>query len=279
MLFDRNIQLDSRWPDCYLEPYVSSPIYTNKRKALLIIPGGGYHCVCADREGEPIALEFLSYGYQCFVLHYSTCSTSNESYPAQLVQAALAMQYIKDHADEYKIDAEQVFVIGFSAGGHLAGCLATMWHRPEIYAQTSMPVGYPRPAGAMLIYPVVTGKEAFSHKESFQNLLASEHPSPEDCLACSLECTVDERSSPVFLVHTANDQVVGVENSLLLAAAYAKAKISFELHIFPDAPHGVALANEITRSGEPKWENPSIALWVRHGVAWMNYISGGNQHE
>lgn len=201
--------------------------------------------------GQPIALEFMSYGYQCFVLHYSTSSTSNAVHPAQLIQAALAMQFIKTHAEQYQIDEQHIFAMGFSAGGHLAGCLATMWHHSEIYKQTSMTYGCPKPAGVMLIYPVVVGTKPFAHEDSFKNLLSSEKLSLEERLMCSVDCAVDERSSPAFLLHTANDQVVAVENTLLLANAYAKAKVSFEVHIFPDAPHGVALANDITQCEEP----------------------------
>ena len=268
MKFDR-IYLDNRWPDCYLDVYLADPLPQLTRKALLVIPGGGYGIVCSDREGEPVALAFLPYGCNCFLLHYSTRATSEECFPNHLAQASLAMHHIRQQAQAYGIDPRQVYAVGFSAGGHLAGCLATMWHRQEVYDLVPMPLGDNRPTGAMLIYPVVTGVWTSAHMESFRNLLGEEKPTPQKLEQCSLENWVDEKTSPVFMVHTANDQLVPVENALCLASAFARAKRSFELHIYPDGPHGVALGNEITRCGEEKWENPAIAQWVSHAVLWM----------
>lgn len=279
MLINHRISLSDSWPDCYLDTYVSLLPTGYKRKALLVIPGGGYGTVCSDREGEPIALAFLPYGYNAFVLHYSTTETSANHFPTQLIQAALAIEHIKDHAQEYQIEPKKIFAVGFSAGGHLAGCLATMWDRPEVAEALQRTPEYVRPVGAILIYPVVTGIESCAHFPSFQNLLGEETPSKEDLAFCSLERAVSTKSCPVFLMHTANDELVSVRNSLLLAEAYAEAGIPFELHIYPDAPHGVALGNEITECSEEKWKNPAIAKWVDHAVEWMDQISknGGDQ--
>ena len=66
------ISLPNEEEQAYLDAYLADPIQNYTRKALLVIPGGGYSCVCADREGEPIAQAFQPYGYQAFVLHYHT---------------------------------------------------------------------------------------------------------------------------------------------------------------------------------------------------------------
>lgn len=274
MLINERVSISDSWPDCYLDTYVSLLPAGYKRKALLVIPGGGYGTVCSDREGEPIALAFLHYGYNAFVLHYSTQETSQHRYPTQLTEAALAIKHIKDHAEKYQIDSNEVFVVGFSAGGHLAGCLATMWDRTEIGCAQE----YVKPAGAMLIYPVVTGIEDCAHLQSFQKLLGSEDPDRDLLAECSLERVVTVKACPVFLMHTANDELVSVRNSLLLADAYARAGVPFEMHIYPDAPHGIALGNAITKCSQEKWKNPAIAKWVNHAVEWMDKISnnGGN---
>ena len=271
MLFQK-INLEQEDENVYLDAYVADEIPGFTRKAILVIPGGGYGAVCSDREGEPIAMAFLPYGYNAFVLHYSTAGNSSKTFPAQLIQASKAMKHIKDHAKEYNIDPEQVFVTGFSAGGHLAGSLGTMWHKKEVYEAVDMPYGYNKPAGMMLIYPVVTGVEEFGHHGSFHNLLDSKNPTEEQLLMCSLEKNVDEKASPAFVVHTSNDQVVNVQNSLVLAKAFAEAGMKFEMHIYPDGPHGVALGNRITRCGVDKWEDPCIAKWVEHAVAWAEKV-------
>lgn len=55
--------------DVFIEIFAPEKPKTYIRDALLIIPDGGYSEICNDREGEPIALEFMHKGYSCFVLH------------------------------------------------------------------------------------------------------------------------------------------------------------------------------------------------------------------
>ena len=66
MIYEK-IQLDE---EAYLEVFAAERVGDYVRKAILVIPGGGYACVCDNREGEPIALAFMPYGYNAFVLHY-----------------------------------------------------------------------------------------------------------------------------------------------------------------------------------------------------------------
>ena len=269
MIFKR-IQLDPERADVYLDVYVADKTIKYTRKAILVIPGGGYGCVCSDREGEPIAMAFMPYGYNAFVLHYSVAKT--RAFPGQLIEASLAMKHIRDNAEEYGIDPERVFVTGFSAGGHLCASLGTMWHKKEIYEAIDMPYGYNRPTGMMPVYPVITADPRYSHAGSFKNLLGTDTPTQEELDACSIEKQVDERSAPAFIVHTSNDQLVNVRNSLLLANAYAEQGMKFELHVYPDSPHGAALGNAITAQGNEKWDNPEIAKWIAQAAAWADQI-------
>lgn len=270
MQFHR-IYLDDN-KEIYMDAYVADAIPNLTRKAILVIPGGGYENVCITREGEPIAMAFIPYGYDAFVLHYSHAGNDGRVFPTQLIQASKAVKYIKDHAQEYLIDPAQVFVVGFSAGGHLAGSLGTMWHKTEIYKEIDMPYGYNKPAGMMLIYPVVTGVEEFRHFSSFTNLLGQENPSAEMLSMCSIEKNIDKRACPAFILHTADDQTVNVQNSLALAKAYAEADMKFELHIYPKGHHGIALGNRITRCSVEDWENPCIAKWVENAVIWADSL-------
>lgn len=269
MIFKR-IQLDPERADVYLDVYVADRTHKYTRKAILVIPGGGYGCVCSDREGEPIAMAFMPYGYNAFVLHYSVAKT--RAFPGQLIEASLAMKYIRDNAEEYGIDPERVFVTGFSAGGHLCASLGTMWHKKEIYEAIDMPYGYNRPTGMIPIYPVISGLDGGRHFGSFKNLLCTDDPTEEQLRETSIELHVDERAVPAFIMHTSNDQLVHVNNSLLLAGAYAAAGKTFELHVYPDAPHGAALGNAITAQGNAKWDNPEIAKWVAQAAAWAETV-------
>ncbi len=259
----KKIPLDKNDENAYLECYIQDVQKDYTRKAILVIPGGGYGGI-TNREGEPVAMAFMPYGYNAFVLHYS-CKTL--PFPAQLIQASKAMKHIKDNAEEYEIDAENVFAVGFSAGGHLTGSLATMWDREEIYKEVDMPKGYNKPKGAMLIYPVIN-----DHLGSFQNLLLKEDVTADDIKNHSISTYADENSCPMFIFHTSNDQAVNVKNSLDLANKLAEKNIKFELHIFPDAPHGGALFNEITSDSRPEWIRPRYAEWVKMATKWAEEI-------
>lgn len=261
----------------YLDAYLADGIkgYDYKRKALLIIPGGGYGKVCADREGEAIALAFIPYGFQAFVLHYSV--NREEVFPEQLIEASLAVKHIKDNAKAYQIDSEAVFVTGFSAGGHLTASLGTLWHIPEIYNAIDMPFEYNKPAGILPIYPVITGDDFCSHKDSFCNLFGTDNPTSEQLEQASLEKHVDDRTCPVFLMHTAADELVPVENSLRFATALARAGVNFELHIYPEGQHGIALANKITSKDYKDLEDDEVAKWISVAVKWIERIASNSK--
>ncbi len=241
-----------------------------KRDGLLIIPGGGYNNVCKEREGEPVALAFLGKGVNTFVLE-AYAVAENAKFPNPLIDASLAMKHIKDNADKYGIDKERVFACGFSAGGHLCASLGILWHLDEIYEKIKMEKGYNKPKGIIPCYPVVSGITD-THLGSFQNLCGKESPAFAELEAVSVETFVDENSAPAFIMHTANDAVVPVDNSLVLAAAYNKAKVPFALHIFPDAPHGVALGNKITECGKEEYVKPDIEQWVDMALYWMKGV-------
>lgn len=261
------IRLSEQDENVYLEAYIADPLPAFTRKAILVLPGGGYNTVCSDREGEPVAMAFMPYGYNAFVLHYTV--KRKKPFPIQLIEAAKAIVHIRSHAEAYGIDPEQLFVVGFSAGGHLAASCGVLWKMDEIYQNVPMPYGYNKPNGVMLIYPVVSGTY---HRGSFRNLLCTDTPSSEQLEACNIEKHVDGDSVPAFILHSSNDETVDVKNSLSLAWAYSNAGLQYEMHIYPDAPHGVALANRITECEKPGWYNPAMAEWVRLAAAWAENL-------
>lgn len=266
----KRIYLEDNKENVFLDAYIADALKGFKRNAILVIPGGGYGGLAAEREGEPVALAFAARGYNAFVLHYSV--GRKKVFPAQLIEASLAMKHIKDNAEEYGIDPAKVFVTGFSAGGHLAGSLGIMWNKDEIYKAIEMPYGYNKPAGMMLVYPVVTGIKPYMDMETFGNLFGNDAPDRELLEQASLEVQVHAEACPLFLVHTSNDEDVDVRNSLCLAEHYREYGLQFEMHIYPDAPHGVALGNRITRCNVEKWENPAIAKWVDHAADWAESV-------
>ena len=234
------------------------------RPAILVIPGGGYAMCCTDREGEPIAKPFFAAGFNCFVLHYSIEEKAVNSRP--LVDASRAMVHIRENAEKYNIDPDRVFVVGFSAGGHPAASLGTLWHEDFAKAYPDMPAGANRPTGMILSYPVISSGP-YAHRGSFDNLLGTQDPTEEQNRVYSLEYHVDGHTVPTYIWHTAEDAIVPVQNSILFISALAAAKVPFEAHIFPKGPHGLALASAQTNKGEP-CPYAECAGWVEEAIAW-----------
>ena len=266
MVYEKVKLNDTAW----LEVYVAEKIEGFVRKAILIMPGGGYCNICSEREGEPIAMAFMPYGFNAFVLHYSV--GESHTFPQQLIEASVAIKYIKNHANKYNISSDNVFVMGFSAGGHLAACLGTMWDSKEITDNIDIPSEYNKPKGVILLYPVIEGGKEYSHNESFYNLFGKSALTEDEYYRSNIVNYVCEETVPVFIMHSSNDEIVNVKNSLMLANKLAENNIKFEMHIYYDAPHGVALANKITCIDNPKYDNNSIAKWVECAVMWINQI-------
>lgn len=111
-----------------LTAYLHTPIremgIKERRPAILVIPGGGYAFV-SGREGEPVALAFYAQGFNAFVLDYSVAPAFH--YPAPLLEAGMAMLYIRERADALGCTEDKIAAIGFSAGGHLAGLISLFY--------------------------------------------------------------------------------------------------------------------------------------------------------
>lgn len=278
----KKIPLSDSDENVFLEAYIAEPIGDFVRKAILMLPGGGYAGLDWKREGEAAGMAFMPHGYNFFVLHYSINRV--KKFPAQLIEAAKAIKHIKDNAEEYNINPEQVFAAGFSAGGHLCACCGTMWNRKEIYDEIDMPYGYNKPRGIILVYPVISGmvnerKRGFACNDvhwnvgsTFMNLLCNNNPLLDELKDCSAERFVTSESSPAFIVHTSDDEEVNVNNSLVLAQAYENHDLQFEMHIYPSAPHGAVLGNEITKCGVDGWYNKAFSKWVEQAAFWAENL-------
>lgn len=236
--------------------------------SILVIPGGGYHFT-SDREAEPIALHFLAKGYQIFVLRYTVTPAH---FPTQLIEAAAAMKYIRTNASDFSVDVDRIAVMGFSAGGHLAANLSCMWDNQEVCKALSVTEPSElRPSAACLSYPVITSGK-FAHRNSFINLLG-ENADEKMLRLVSLEYAVRSDMPPVFLWHTANDDVVPVQNSLLFMNALLEKAVPCELHIFDEGPHGLSLATPLTtKEDSSPLVSPHAAHWTKLCTEWLAKI-------
>ena len=251
----------------FLKTYViDEKNVAGRRQAIIVFPGGAYTAL-AQHEGEKIALNYFAAGINAFVLHYSVKGNDPDmKYPMPQVDASNAIKYVKDNADRFNIDPDQVYVLGFSAGGHLASTMGTIWHRQEIYdAAEPMEYGYNKPAGMILCYPVITPYPETGHTGSFKFLLG-EDATLEEMDKLSSEKNVDENTCPAFLWHTATDGAVNVKSSILMAKALSDYKIPFELHIYPNGPHGMGHPDGF---GTYPFDDPHVATWVPLSIEWI----------
>ena len=230
-----------------------------KLPAMIVCPGGGYG-MCSKREAEIIALQFTAAGYHAFVLDYAVAP--DNQYPEPQKNLSDAISLVRKNAKEWRIDEDKIAVIGFSAGGHLAASLATMWNKEPLKSYK----GKNKPNAAILSYPVISSVEGITHEGTMINLCREDSELREKM---SLENQVDSDTPPCFIWHTFSDEVVPVENSLRFATALNNAKIPFEMHIFPNGPHGLSISNNITAMDD-NYDIPEVRSWVKLAVDWLN---------
>lgn len=225
--------------DVTLTTYIQTPSHEMKdvavKPAILILPGGGYH-FCSDREGEPIALSYLSKGYNAFVLQYSVKEKS--TFPRPLMDAEIALNLIKKNAEEWHIDKDRIACIGFSAGGHLASQLATS----KVVRPNAVIFGY----GAFV--------KSVEHHWNYPTAI------------------IDKDVPEAFIFHSENDEVVPVDTSLYMANEYRKVGVPFELHIFKEGLHGLSLADHTVTWGKGYEENLHFSKWFELSVSWLNDV-------
>lgn len=257
---------DGREPKmvCYL-PYCLEEMgrENEKRPSMVVCPGGGY-ARCSEREEEPIALKFLNWGFNVFVLRYS-CAPHR--YPTQLREVAAVFEEIYKNADEWNCDTNKIGIIGFSAGGHLAA------HYSNVYNCGVVREAFPdskKPNFSVLSYPVISADESFAHKGSFVNLLGT-YPEGDQAEKYSCEKMVTKDTPPTFIWHTAEDDVVPVKNSIVYASALADNKVPFSLHIYPYGVHGLSTVDHLTND-ECRLSSKTLlaSTWIDDLKKWMD---------
>ena len=232
------------------------------RAAVVICPGGGYIRLAIDHEGEEVAKWLNGMGIVGVVLTYRLPSdrimTDKSIGPLQDVQEAIRI--VRRRANEWSIDSRRIGVMGFSAGGHLAGSASTLYGykaNPDADSTSA------RPDFSLLIYGVISMQNGLTHEGSRRSLLGED---PDSALVnlFSAERQVIARTPPAFLVHAVNDSTVPVANSISYFNALRRFSIPVELHLYETGGHGFGLARKGgTESGWPD----ACRNWLRaHGM-------------
>jgi len=250
--------------ECYIPSNYEAININRKRPAMVVCPGGGYG-MCSDREAEPVALQYVAADIAAFVLDYSV--KEDAAFPRCVLEALTAIKTVRENAEEWNIDPDKIAICGFSAGGHLAASAGAFWNADfvsDIFGSNDIC----KPNAAVLCYPVISSGE-WAHRGSF-NRLVGEDATQEALDRVSIEKQVTTAYPPTFLWHTATDAVVPVMNSVMMAEAFAKLSITFELHIYPTGPHGLSLSDERTaKPDKPNHLEKRPRAWVNDSILFL----------
>ncbi len=227
--------------------------------AVVICPGGGYRILAIDHEGYQIAEWLNSLGIAAFVLKYrlpdARIMKDHSVGPLQDVQKAL--RTIRQNAQKWNIDPTQIGIMGFSAGGHLAASLASHYQANVYEEATAISA---RPDFSILIYPVISFDQTMTHSGSRENLIGK-NPTEAQIAYFSNELQINKNTPPTLLIHSVDDEVVPVENSLAYLKQLKKYNVESELHIFSDGGHGYGLGRTGTHS-----------IWSKNAENWLTQI-------
>lgn len=228
-------------------------------RMLLSIPGGGYSFVSIANEGLGVARKMCAQGYTVFVLVYRLPGegwAGREDVPLQDAQRAIRL--MRARAADYGCDPDQAYIVGFSAGGHLAASLATGFSEPVYKPRDAADELSARPRAAGLLYPVISQAEGIGHEESTLRLLGPD-PKMVSVYRRSPNLHVTEATPPMFLAHAMDDPVVPIENSLLMMGALRASRRPMEVHLYESGGHGFGVGTV----GQPHGTWPELfANWL-----------------
>ena len=227
------------------------------KKAVIICAGGGYGELNIKREGYIIAEAFNKNGFAAFVLKYrlqDDVTNKNKSI-APLQDAQQAIKIVRDSAEKWNIDPNKIGIMGFSAGGHLAASLGT--HYDDVLIKNDSKTNI-RPDFMILVYPVISFRNAFGHIGSRNNLLRKS-PSKKSIDYFSNELHVNKLTPPTFLVHAGDDKIVKATNSIKFYEELKKNDVTSELHIYAKGGHGFGTT-------------PTFDEWFGRCILWLNSL-------
>ena len=209
----------------------------------VIFPGGGYSALSTEKEGSAIAEYLNSQGISAFVVHYRVTNggARNYDYHAILSDGLRGVKFARYNAEEFGIDPNKIFTIGFSAGGHLT-CMTATHFDFEVddpnYTPDEVDGVSGRPDAAAPSYAVATIVEKYTHSGTSTYFSGGDAQIKHDF---SAENSVTENTPPIFLWHTWDDATVPIQNCLGFARALSEQNIPYEMHVYVSGTHGLGL--------------------------------------
>ena len=213
-------------------------------RAVVACPGGGYSGLAVNHEGYDWAPYFNKQGIALIVLKYRM-PKGDRTLPISDAEAAMKM--VRDSADVWNLNPNDIGIMGSSAGGHLASTIAT--HAPEAL----------RPNFQILFYPVITMDKSFTHMGSHDNLLGKDASADLE-KEFSNEKQVTKETPRAFIVYSDDDKVVPPANGVNYYLALNKKGGPSVLHIYPTGGHGWGIREDFLYKSEMQNE---LTSWLR----------------
>ena len=240
------------------------PWIDKKKPAILVVPGGSY-LYCSDREGLPVAYNFLVRGYQTFVLNYHVGEEAE--YPQVFTDMARAVKYIKAHADELGIDKNEISAVGFSAGGHLVGTYGALIDNKQFQEDMGMTgdelriknilLGYP----AISLGPIVEGINKLGAFHAVGKIFRN-YEEIKDGYAMA------HKDMPrTFIFHSLDDDLVPAGKVVEYVQRLVDIGVDVEFHLLNKGGHGFSTGDNLTNHGR---DLPvRISSWIDACDKWI----------
>jgi acetyl esterase/lipase len=225
----------------------------NSRRAVILLPGGGYTLVAIYHEGHDLAKVLAKQGVTTAVLKYRLPRTESSDQP-QLVPLAdtrRALKLLRTHAEKYGFEKDKLGVTGFSAGSHLA-TVASLWKSDDAAEN---------PDFSGLIYGVTDLDD--ENRKWLEESLYHRKMTDEEIARNTLLNLVSKDTPPAFLAHAYDDEVCNVKESTLYAEKCVEHKIPVEMHLFPKGGHGFGMGR--AEDGTAQWV-PLFVNWLKTSI-------------
>ncbi|WP_167019101.1 alpha/beta hydrolase [Chitinophaga sp. Cy-1792] len=224
---------------------------------IIVCSGGSYRNVADPQEGIPAAKKLADAGITVFLLHYrvprADLMQNKSIVPLQDLQTAI--RFARENAKAYKLNPDNIGIMGFSAGGHLVSTAGT--HFSTNYIDNPNGVNL-RPDFMVLVYPVISMTDSLTHTLSRKNLIGPDIIESQ-VNEFSNEKQVNSQTPPTFIVHAMDDSTVKIGNSLAFVAALEQQQVPVRFFVYTNGGHGFGINNETARQ---QWIDPCIE-WIR----------------
>lgn len=207
--------------------------------AVIVCGGGGYFRIQLKKESTPIAGWLQQRGFTVFELIYRLPNDGWDA-SAPFMDAQRAMRIVRTRAAEFGVDPKQIGIMGFSAGGHLAGFTALQPQRKLYAGSDKYELTSARPDFSVLLFPVVSLRKPYDKTRTRKEIIG-ETPTAEAEATWSLDTHASADAPPTIIFASADDPITPPGHGIMLFEKLNAAGASAELHLFRDGGHGWGL--------------------------------------